>query len=424
MRSLAAVLIFLVSLTVYLSNGRSIGSGDTVPAALMPIAVLLDASVTLDRFAPELEARWSGKIYFLRPTSHGVASFYPVATGLLAIPVYALPVLVKQLRDDPTPAQWIDFAATYEKLSAAIVTALSAVAFWLVCRALGFDPWLGLGLTAFYAFGSEAFAISAQGLWQHGPGSLAIIAAIGGFVALGRQARDGAWVLSLCAGLAVAFRMNDFLLAMPLIIFALWRYPRRWPALILPGVAVGMALCAYNLAFFGLPLGPYQAAASTFSLAHAPIGLAGSLISPGRGLFVYFPAALVALGLLLRRPALLGEPLVLALALGIVASAGVNASYEAWWGGYCFGPRYFAESQPAILLILGIALRGLTLSARRWASIVCFAVLLPYSVFVQAIAVYGDAVHQWNSTPRSVDAAPERLWDVVDNPILRGLRGT
>ena len=188
----ASTLIYLASLSFYLSNGHSIRSGDTVPAGLLPIAVLLDGTVTLDRFAAEEQRQWSGHAYFLIPTNRGVVSFYPVATGLLAIPIYALPVLVKQLRDHPTPAEWIEFAPNYEKLSASIITGLSVVAFWWVCRALGFGAWLGLGLTALYALGSEAFATSAQALWQHGPGCLATIGAVGGFVALDRRWPGGA----------------------------------------------------------------------------------------------------------------------------------------------------------------------------------------------------------------------------------------
>jgi hypothetical protein len=418
-----SLLVFFASLIAYLSNGHSIRSGDTAGVGMLPIAVLLDGTLTLDRFAAEEQRRWSGHAYFLLPTRRGVASFYPVATGLLAIPVYALPVLVKQRRDHPTPAEWIDFAPNYEKLSAAIITALSVVVFWRVCLALGFGSGLGFGLTALYAFGSEAFATSAQALWQHGPGCLATIGAVAGFVALDRGRRGGPWILSLCAGLAVAVRPNNVLLVAPLILLALWRHPGRWPALILPGAAIGLALGAHNQLYFGSPLGGYQALGSSLGLAGVPAGLTGSLVSPGRGLFVYFPAALVALGLLLRHPALLSERLVLGLSLGVLAMTGLNASFHAWWGGFCFGPRYFAECEPAILLILGIVLTRLTPSARRWASLLCFVVLLPYSAFVQALGVYGHAVHDWNTTPRSVDDAPGRLWEVVDSPILRGLRG-
>ena len=419
----AAALVFAAALAVYLSNGRTISSGDTVPAALMPIALLLDGTVTFDRFAAEEDRRWSGNAYFFRPSPHGVVSFYPVATGLLATPVYALPVLARLQSGDPTPGEWIDFAERYEKLAAAIITALSVAAFWAACRALGFASGLSLGLTALYGFGSEAFGTSALGLWQHGPACLAVIAAIGGFVALDQGRRGGAWLLSLCAGLAVAIRMNDALLVAPLVALALWRHPRRWPALILPGAAVAAALCAYNQVVFGLPLGPYQGAGSALGLARIPLGLAGSLVSPGRGLFIYFPAALMAAWLLLRHPALLGQRLVLGLVVGIVATALLNASYVAWWGGFSYGPRYFAECQPAILFVLGFGLMHLAPAARRRAVALCFGVLLPYSVFVQALFVYGHEGHGWNATPRSVDEAPERLWDVVDNPILRGVRG-
>jgi len=290
-----------------------------------------------------VDRQWSGDDYFLVRTGRGAVSFYPVATGLMAIPVYLVPVPVTQARGDPTPAEWIDFEPNYEILAAALITALSIVAFWRLCRALAFGPWLALGLTALYGFGSEAFAISAQALWQHGPGSLAVILLIGAFVDLDRRHRGAALLLSLCAAGAIAIRLNN--------------------------------------------------------------------------------ALLVVLVLLLRHPALLGERLVLALGLGTIATAGLNVGFHAWWGGHGFGPRYFAECERAILLVIGIALTRLSAPARLRTSLLCFAVLLPYSVFVQAVGFYLPAAHQWDATPRSVDDAHERLWDVGDNPVLRGLRG-
>ena len=52
-----------------------------------------------------------------------------------------------------------------------------------------------------------------------------------------------------------------------------------------------------------------------------------------------------------------------------------------------------------------------------------FAVLALYSVFVQGVGVFFYPKGHWDSTPTSVDNAPDRLWEWQDNPIVRTVRG-
>src|SRR5262249_14132324 len=149
---------------------------------------------------------------------------------------------------------------------------------------------------------SEAFAISSQGLWQHGPASLAMLGCIRSFIALGKRPQAAALALSLCAGLLVAIRPSDLVLAAPIVVAAVLRQPRLWPHLVLRG---GMALApivAYNESVFGQLLGGYGLQVGGLAAANLWRGLPGSLFSPGRGLFVYFPAALLALILVILRP--------------------------------------------------------------------------------------------------------------------------
>jgi hypothetical protein len=61
--------------------------------------------------------------------------------------------------------------------------------------------------------------------------------------------------------------------------------------------------------------------------------------------------------------------------------------------------------------------------ARHRIAVLCFGLLLPYSVFVQAMGSYSRATHDWDAIPQSINQTQWRLWDLVDNPVLRGLRG-
>ncbi len=416
---LHVILWFAASFAVYMSNGRVIGSGDTVPASLIPITTILDGTVMLDRFNEE-EHRRSTNPYWLVETPHGATSLFPIATGLLAVPIYALPVLLH--RDQQlSPERWRDLAVdSYQKPAAALYAALAVAVFWSICSTLGFSITLSILLTGLFAFGSQAFATSSQALWQHGPGSLAVLASIRCLLALHMRPVLAAVLLSLFAGLAIAIRTNNLLIVAPLVLGALYYWPRLWLYLVIPGLIFITPIIAYNELVFGnfLGGGGRYGRVDGLSIKNFHAGFMGSLFSPGRGLFVYFPAVFLALVLILRQPAHWRNSLVLMLATGVVLVTGLNSLWWDWGGGHCFGPRYFTEVEGPIFLILGLVFpvqgRGFA------AAIVCLNLILVYSVFVQFMGTFSPATISWNVIPDDNEKA--RLWSFDDNPIFRGIR--
>jgi hypothetical protein len=418
-RRVAPALWFLGALAVYFSTGSVSQTGDAVPASLIPLTVILDGSVLLDGFAAEEHERF-GRPYWLVDTPRGTASFYPIAAGIVALPLLAVPILYQQATHPLTRAQWRDVATgRYQKAAAATIVALSVVAFWSACEALGFALPLSLTLTGIFAFGSEAFSGSSQGLWQHGPASLALLVAIGRLAVLDRRSWPTAMLFGLALGLAVAVRPTCLVLAAPLLALAIWRVPRQAPLAVAAAAVMLAPFVAYNLWVFGSPLGGYGSVAPQIGAENLAAGLAGVLVSPSRGLLLYFPAALLALVLLAARPALWRDGLVLSLAAGIVLLVGVVAAWPMWWGGFCFGPRLLTEAQGSILLLLGLAFPSGRV-AKPAASAMLGLVLL-YSIGIQIVGAFSAATMNWNDPP-SVDAERSRLWDFGDNPVLRGLR--
>jgi hypothetical protein len=123
-----------------------------------------------------------------------------------------------------------------------------------------------------------------------------------------------------------------------------------------------------------------------------------------------------------RASALSGNVLFLALSTGIVLITAVDVSYPLWYGGHCFGPRYFTEVQGPILILLGAALE---VGGRRLGvAAICLTLIVPYSIFIQSMGAFNTTTIVWNAVPISVDQQPSRLWDWNDNPIFRGIRGT
>ena len=79
-------------------------------------------------------------------------------------------------------------------------------------------------------------------------------------------------------------------------------------------------------------------------------GLAGVLVSPSRGLFVYAPVLLfsvagLAAWLVRRRGGVLACA-ALAAAVGVATIA----QFSVWWGGHSFGPRLLTDVLPAVVL--------------------------------------------------------------------------
>jgi hypothetical protein len=425
------LLLFVLCLAVYASNGKTLNMGDSVPARLMPVALLLDATPMLDRFADALHVG-TPQAYYVRISPYGLASFYPIATGVLATPIVAPAVLWLEWTEKPDPARWIAVTRTLEKVAATVLTALAVVVFDAVCLQLGAAPGLALAATLTFAFGSQAYGTSSQALWQHGPGCLTIVCALWCLARASRRAATGERVagavaaFSASCALAVAIRPNNVLIVAPLALVALRRHPRQWAALAVPALAGAAALLAWNGLVFGTVSGGYGVAAPmAFDFAAA---LPGLLLSPGRGLLVYFPVTLVLVLLLVLEPRAYANDLALALLAGIAATLLLTAAWPNWWGGYSYGPRLLSETQPLIVLLVALGIGAVAAPARRRALTVSVWALLPLQVAIQAVGAYGPpgklpAALAWNVSPVPIDVAPQRNWDFADNPIARGLRG-
>jgi hypothetical protein len=84
--------------------------------------------------------------------------------------------------------------------------------------------------------------------------------------------------------------------------------------------------------------------------------LVGQLVSPGRGLLLFFPLAWLAVrGLWVEPCQRVGAG---SLWMGIiVVLVGLYSSFKIWWGGVCWGPRFLVPVAPLV-----------TLAAAAWAA--------------------------------------------------------
>jgi hypothetical protein len=401
-----AVLLAAALLLVYLANGRTIWSGDTLPARYLPLSLLREGDFDLDEFR-FLYA--DGDPYYLRVVDGRRVSAYPVGAALLALPFYVPSALGGVAPQAPVIEE-------LEKLAAATLVALSAALLYLTAR-----EWGGRGpalwVTLAYALGGSSLSASSQALWQHAPSQLALAAGLY-CVVRGRPAPSWVGWAGLPLAFAVIARPTNLVLVAPVAVWALARHPGQalaFGAAALPPVLFQLA---YNSWYFGNPL---RTQVPLLSGLHweTPLGegLAGLLLSPGRGLFVYSPVFALALVGLARawRPA--GDGFLRALGLGVGLTVLLYGRWNPWWGGWSYGPRLLADLTPALALgLLPLAaalgrsrlLRGLLVLTLAW------------SIAAHAIGAFWDDFH-WNEV-KNVDRAPESLWVWHDNQLVNPVR--
>lgn len=422
----AALALAVGSFVLYNANVREISSADTIPARVLPSEVLESGRLDLDRLFRDWPASAPLPYWVQRIGAH-YRSSYPIAPAILAVPVYAAPVLLGGGNS------WVVLNAL-SKLAASLMAALSVAFVYLTARELGRQLGVGeggaLAAAVVYAVATPTWAVSSQGLWGHAPAQLGLAVALWGLLRAETAAR-GATVAGLGAGVMVASRPSTTVVAGALALFALGRLGRRGVAFVLALGVIGAAVAGHNLATFGTLQGGYtelhrahaehHGVASAWSASFLE-GLMGVLVSPSRGLFVYAPVLLFPVAGLILWVARRRGGLLAAAAAVTAVGVGTIAAFSVWWGGHSFGPRLTADALPA--LALGMvpvwpALWGSRLG--RAAFVATFAL----SVAVEAVGAFhfpSARAVEWNTSPRNVDQAHERLWDWRDPQLLRLLR--
>jgi hypothetical protein len=139
-------------------------------------------------------------------------------------------------------------------------------------------------------------------------------------------------------------------------------------------------------------------------------GVAGLLMSPNRGLFVYTPLMLFASLGAVRVWQERAHPWLRYLTVGVLLHTLVYGKFSEWWGGYAYGPRYMTDVLPALTILLVYGLVPLW----RFAGIRPLIVLLT----LYGVGVYA-ADDRWNREPVPLELQPGRVWDWSDLQITR-----
>lgn len=345
------LLLFLLTILIYGLNDRTLWSGDTIPTRYLPLSLVREFNFDLDEFAFLYK---STVPYFLTASNGHIVSTYPPWAAVLALPVYVGPAL---LGVDPTSPLMADL----EKRAAMLITAVSVVVLFLALRRVTRleTAWF---IAVIYAFGTSSFSISSQALWQHGPVQLFLSLTIFCLVKGLKTPRFSAYS-GFALGCMVISRPLNLIVALPIVAYIIHKQRDQIVGFLLAGAPPLLLFIAYNTFYFGSPftaaiggaVGTPTAIISThLTQFNTPIlaGIAGVLVSPGRGLLVYSPVFLfsvVGMVIAWREPRYLYlrylgvAPLLLLI---------IVSKWKGWWGGECYGPRLLADVTPILCFLL------------------------------------------------------------------------
>ena len=413
-RTCIAASLFVLSLGLYLSVSRPYWSGDTLPAAYLPLSILDHGTLYLNYY-PSLYNAAATKAfphnpngtpyYLILQNGHYVSSYSPWS-AFLAVPVYAVPLLSGVHTSRTQVLQWA-------RITASLITALSVVVLFFALGELVPIGWAAV-IAIVYAFGTTAFSVTSQAMWEHGPSALFLTLGLL-FLVKGEKDESALPYGGLSFSIAVMMRYTDALIALVVALYILHKHRRILGRYLLLSSFPAFLIFAYNHWYLGsvFQTGYFQATPSAITQLRAtPLwqGLAGVLFSPARGLFVYSPIfllSLLGLGWIWRN----GPIFFRYLAVGMMGIIVICSKWFMWWGGYCYGPRLLADIAPllcSLLYPLGRIMR------KRVALALSFVLLVSVSFGMNAIGAY------WYNSQWDIQADvwknPTRLWSWENSP--------
>ena len=386
--------LFWLCLTLYLASFRWHG-GDDIPNSMLPFELWRHGSLAFD------DARaWAtapGMADLIHTTRGRLLSTYPVAPGVLAAPLYAIPALFVS---GPTDT----FLHNLAKISGALITAASVVVFRRAAARRASPRW-AFECALLYGLGSYAYSVSSQALYSHAPAQLGVAlgllgllsegegwSALAGFgFALAWAAREDSAIFGAAAGAYLLFHRRDRILAFLAGAF-------------LPA-ALNLSYWRYYSGAFRPPY--YELQAHLFGGLHLE-ALVGTLFSPSRGMVFFFPAAIFGAWGATR--AFRGARWVPYFAAACAATWIAFGMRSSWTAGNSYGDRYFA----VVCMIMALFTAELEKPIRESPRLrTVWTAVFTYSVLLHAVG----ANFAWPGYNATLEQQQATVWRATSFPL-------
>lgn len=415
------LILFILVYLGYNTVSRMTMSGDTNPAAFLPLALILHQTVFFDAF---VGAGLGPNVAYAFPLVNGhYVSLFPIVTPVLVTPLYFVSYLLYTVFQVPFDVTSVMILA---KTSATIIAAMSCVFVYLALKEL-FSLKTALITTLVYAFATSTWSVSSQALWQHGTVELLLILMIYLVIKNERErSRNTVIFLGLLSGLFVFNRPPDAVLLLPVIGYIVWYERKNLPAYAVSAAATGLPFLVYNLSVFGNVFGGYKENLGFFTFGFSGISnFAGLLIAPNVGLLIFSPVLVLSVfgylkldtiaSLRIRQVFFVFGPM-------IVLEILVYSFFGQWHSSVAFsyGQRFLTGFIPVLAIFTGIVVneyfvvRPAIFRTRVVQSVIILLVFS--SVLIQATGVFLYPLLPDRST------SSERTWDWESSIIIESFQ--
>ncbi|HEX8922444.1 MAG TPA: hypothetical protein VF766_13305 [Pyrinomonadaceae bacterium] len=416
----AALLTFLLSPVHELADSKY--------SMVVSQSLLKRGSFALDHYAlPRMERTsqgdyvMNGDIYQLEWVGDHLYYYLPPGSSVLSVPYVALMNIfgLSAVNEDGTYNLENDLKL--QIILAALLMAMLAGIFFFTSRLIlprGWSVILALG----GVLGTQVWSTASRVLWSDTWGIFLLGVVVWMLLAdaAGKHRLRPVWLASLLAWTYFVRPTYAIpILAISLYVLACRR--RLFAHYALTGVIWLAGFIIYSGYHFKQLLPNYYLA-RRLTFDHFWEALAGNLISPGRGLFIYVPVLLFVAYLLVRHRLALAFPKLAWLALGVIIVHWiVTSGFPHWWGGYSYGPRLMTGVVPWLVLLGIMGVQAMLREQEERAALkrplgwrighASGGLLLLASILFNALGATSYATAVWNTKPFSVDQQPSRVWD-------------
>jgi hypothetical protein len=417
---LTAFIISLAVLPFFLAplHSWNMGpAGDTVPAELMPIAILHNHSLDFNQLLEQHPSQGdrNNLPYWLTLRYGKVVSFYPLVPGLMNLPVYWVA--------DERGYDLYRYRYILSHITSSLICALATGFMFLSLDAICSRRRVAIAFAFIFALGTEVWSEGSRGMWQHGSSILLLAAALAIIV---RKWKRGIPLAGVLLGLAIWNRPTNVLIVAPLALYVVLTYRRQIASFVCAMAVPLLFMAIYSYLYLGsvMYLGQGRSMVDDVSSPGGYLrgrfgeGLSGLLFSPNRGMLVFDPIFAAGMVFLIYATFSRREwSLYRYLLAGVVLSLWVYGHWLVWWGGYCFGYRLISELAPIMILATAMAWdRWLSrFLLTRWV----FIAATLFSMYVHGLGAFYAYFSQFNYNPDSIDHDTARLWDVRNSETAR-----
>ncbi|MCZ2341450.1 MAG: hypothetical protein LC104_06585 [Bacteroidales bacterium] len=293
---------------------------------------------------------------------------------------------------------------------AAIVATLAVGVFFLIAWTL-LPSWAAVLVALGYAFGSMSWSTLSRGMWSHTWLSVELGLAVWMLTLLVRFPERSRWINLIIGGIigiafiAIYYTRPQAVVSVAAIGAYLVLFERRvlFITFLVAALITGVAV-AFSLHAFGQPFPPSVYNPSDIDGRDVLSRFWHLMMSPSRGLILYCPYLLVTGYWIIAYRHHLGKwaRLLIPAGMAIGAHVAILSAYIGWYGGSCYGPRYFCDVLPWFVLASSIAVRGLLhrpcvrIPVRLIVETAILVLFVAWSVFVHGRGAVSRTAWEWN----------------------------